>query len=139
MKKNINLKYVMTVFVISMIVVSCAKEEGDKDIITLPRDKFIGTWHVTSNGSNCGIQYWDLIIEPASASAAEQIVMKNFDLQGNNTTVYADVSGNDLLIPGTVVGLVTVEGTGYLSGATLTLDYTSRDSQTDTVHATATK
>ncbi len=139
MKKSINFKYAMTVFVISMIAVSCAKEEGDKDIITLPRDKFIGTWHVTSNGSNSGNQFWDLIIEPASASAAEQVVMKNFDLQGNNTTVYADVSGSNLLIPGTVVGAVTVEGTGYLNGATLTLDYTSRDSQTDTVHATATK
>lgn len=139
MKKSINSKFAITLFVISMIAVSCAKEDGNNDIVTLPRDKFIGTWMVSSHGTLSGDQFWDLIIEPASASAAEQVVMKNFDLQGNNTTVYADVSGNDLLIPGTVVGAVTVEGTGYLSGATLTLDYTSRDSQTDTVHATATK
>ncbi|MCX6276372.1 MAG: hypothetical protein NTV09_14325 [Bacteroidetes bacterium] len=139
MKTKTYFKYAMTVFVISMIAFSCAKEEGDTAIITLPRDKFIGTWHVTSNGTNTGNQYWDLIIEPASASAAEQVVMKNFDLQGDTTNVYADVSGSDLLIPVTVVGAVTVKGTGYLSGATLTLDYTSTDSQTETVHATATK
>ena len=74
-----------------------------------------------------------------SSDLAEQVVMKNFDQQGDSTTVYADVSGTDLLIPSTVVGTVTVEGTGSLNGATLTLDYTSTDSQTDTVHATATK
>lgn len=139
MNKNSAFKFALATFVVSMIVTSCAKEEGDNDIITLPRDKFIGTWQVTSTGTNSGVQYWNLIIEPASASAAEQVVMRNFDQQGNSTTVFADVSGNDLLIPGTVVGNVTVEGTGYLSGALLTLDYTSRDSETDTVHATATK
>lgn len=139
MKKRINVRSAIALLIISIIAVSCAKEEGDEDIVTLPRDKFIGTWHVSSHGSNSGDQFWDLVIEPASAAAAKQIVMKNFDQQGNSTTVYADVSGSNLLIPGTVVGAVTVEGTGYLSGALLTLDYTSTDSQTDTVHATATK
>ena len=139
MNKKSFLKLLMVGSVISILAIGCAKEEGDDSITTLPRDKFIGTWHVTSHGSLSGDLTWDLIIEPASAAAAEQIVMKNFDQQGNNTTVYADVSGSNLSIPGTVVGSVTVEGTGYLNGATLTLDYTSTDSQTDTVHATATK
>lgn len=143
MNKNF-LKIILTSVVIAAIVISCAKEEGDNDITTLPRDKFIGTWHVSSHGSNSGDLTWDLIIEPASAAAPEQIVMKNFDQTGTDKTVYADVSGSNLAIPGTVVyltggGQVTIEGTGSLSNNILTLDYTSTDSQTDTVHATATK
>ena len=139
MKINSTGKLFVTALTISLILAACAKEDGSNDVVTLPRDKFIGTWHVTSHGTNSGNQFWDLIIDPASASAAEQVVMKNFDQQGDSTTVYADVSGTDLLIPSMVVGTVTVEGTGSLNGATLTLDYTSTDSQTDTVHATATK
>ena len=139
MKINSTGKLFVTALTISLILAACAKEDGSNDVVTLPRDKFIGTWHVTSHGTNSGNQFWDLIIDPASASAAEQVVMKNFDQQGDSTPVYADVSGTDLLIPSMVVGTVTVEGTGSLNGATLTLDYTSTDSQTDTVHATATK
>ena len=139
MKINSTGKLFVTALTISLILAACAKEDGSNDVVTLPRDKFIGTWHVTSHGTNSGNQFWDLIIDPASASAAEQVVMKNFDQQGDSNPVYADVSGTDLLIPSTVVGTVTVEGTGSLNGATLTLDYTSTDSQTDTVHATATK
>ncbi len=131
-------RILMIAIVISVIGIGCAKEE-DNGLTTLPRDKFIGTWRVSSHGSLSGDLTWDLIIEPASAAAPEQIVMRNFDLTGNDKTVYADVSGSNLLIPGTVVGAVTVEGTGSLNGATLTLDYTSTDSQTDNVHATATK
>ena len=144
MNKKSFLKTALAATLIAMIAVSCAKEEGDNDITTLPRDKFIGTWHVSSHGSLSGDLNWDLIIEPASAASAEQIVMKNFDQTGTDKTVYASVSGNDLEIPGTVVylnggGQVTIEGTGNLSNNILTLDYTSIDSQTDTVHATATK
>lgn len=144
MNKKSFFRILMAASVISVIIIGCAKEEGDNSIVTLPRDKFIGTWHVTSHGSNSGDLTWDLIIEPASASLPEQIVMKNFDQTGTNKTVPAEVSGSNLLIPGTVVyldggGQVTVEGTGSLNGATLTLDYTSTDSQTDIVHATATK
>ena len=139
MKSRTYFKFAIIVFVTSVLAIGCAKETGDNSIITLPRDKFIGTWHVSSHGSNSSDLTWDLIIEPGSADAEAKIAMKNFDLQGNNTTVYAEVSGSNLTIPDTTVGSVTVEGTGFLNGATLTLNYTSTDSQTDTVHATATK
>jgi hypothetical protein len=130
--------------IFSLLIAGCAKDDNSSDIISLPRDKFIGTWHVSAHGSNSGNLTWDLIIEAASASLPEGIVMKNFDQTGNDRTVPATVSGSNFAIPGTVVypsggGQVTIEGTGSLNGATLTLDYTSTDSQTDTVHATATK
>jgi hypothetical protein len=98
-----------------------------------------------SDPNQAATQHWDLIIEPASAAAAEQIVMKNFDQTGTNKTVYADVNGNNLAIPGTVVyldggGQQTIEGTGSLNGATLSFDYTSFDGLvTDTATASGTK
>ena len=148
MNKKSFFRILMATSVVSMIAVSCAKEESDPNIVTLPRDKFIGTWHVISHHTDpnqASTQYWDLIIEPASAAAAEQIVMKNFDQTGTDKTVYADVSGSNLLIPSTTVyltggGQQTIEGTGNLNGATLTLAYTSNDGMvTDTATATATK
>jgi hypothetical protein len=146
MNKKSFFRLAMMASIVSVIVISCAKDTGN-DVVTLPRDKFIGTWHVTSHHTDPGvapIEYWDLIIDPASASAAEQIVMKNMDQSGTDQTVYADVSGNNLLIPATHVhpggGDVTIEGTGNLNGATLTLAYTSQEGAvTDTVTATATK
>jgi len=136
-KKNF-FRIVVMASVVSAIIVSCAKDDTS-DPVTLPRDKFIGTWHVSAHGTNSGNLTWDVIIEAASASLPEGIVMKNFDQIGNDKSVPADVSGNNLAIPGTVVGAVTIEGTGSLSNNILTFDYTSTDSQTDTVHATATK
>jgi len=131
----------------SILITGCAPEDNETDI-TLPRDKFIGTWHMTSHHTDpnqAATQYWDLTIEPASAAAAEQIVMKNFDQTGTNKTVYADVNGSNLAIPGTVVyldggGQQTIEGTGTLSGATLSFAYTSYDGMvTDTATASGTK
>jgi hypothetical protein len=142
MNKKSFLRIAMAASVVSVLAIGCSPEEDDP--ITLPRDKFIGTWEVIADGSNSGHLTWDLIIEPASAASTEQIVMKNFDQTGNDKTVYATVDGNNLEIPGTVVyltggGQVTIEGTGNLNGASLVLDYTSTDSEIDTVHATATK
>ncbi len=143
-KKNI-LRIVMISAITSIIINGCAKQDN----VTLDRDKFLGTWHVTSHHSDTTIaatETWDLSIEPASAAAAEQIVMKNFNQTGADKTVYADVSGSNLTIPGTVVylsggaGQETIEGTGSLSGSTLSFTYTSYDGQiTDHVTATAIK
>ncbi len=139
MNKKSFLKVAAIFTTLSIIAISCAKEEGDDNVVTLARDKFIGTWHMNSHGTLSGSQTWDLIIEPATAFGTEQVIMKNFDLTGNDKTVYATVNGSNLEIPGTVVGAVTVEGTGNLSNNILTLDYTSTDSQTDSVHATGSK
>ena len=136
----------LAVLSVSILVTSCAPD--NEEDVSLPRDKFIGTWHMTSHHTDpnqAATQYWDLIIEPASAAAAEQVVMKNFDQTGTNKTVYADVNGSNLAIPGTVVyldggGQQTIEGTGTLNGATLSFAYTSYDGMvTDTATASGTK
>jgi len=138
----------LAILSVSMLVIGCAPDETDDDITTLPRDKFIGTWHMTSHHTDpnqAATQYWDLVIEPASAAAAEQIVMKNFDQTGTDKTVYADVNGSNLDIPATVVyltggGQQTIEGSGNLNGTTLTFSYTSFDGLvTDTATASGTK
>jgi len=138
MKKNI-FKGMMVAAVISVLAIGCAKEEGDNSIVTLPRDKFIGTWTVNSHGTVSGDLTWDMIIEAGPADEPSKVVLKNFDETGNDKSVNALVSGSALTIPDTTIGSVTVQGTGSINGATLTLDYTSTDSQTDVVHATAHK
>jgi hypothetical protein len=148
MNKKSFFRIAMLAGVISIAVIGCTQNDPDDDITTLPRDKFIGTWSVTSHHSDpnqAATQYWTLVIEPASAAAAEQVVMKNFDQTGTDKTVYADVDGNDLHIPSTVVyltggGQQTIEGSGHLNGATLSFTYTSFDGLvTDSATATATK
>jgi hypothetical protein len=144
-RKNI-LRTCTAVLAVSILVTGCTPNEEDP--ITLPRDKFIGTWHMTSHHSDpnqAATQYWDLVIEAASAAAAEQVVMKNFDQTGTNKTVYADVNGSNLSIPGTVVyldggGQQTIEGSGNLNNATLSFVYTSFDGlATDSATASGTK
>lgn len=133
-------KIIVAGAVIALSIASCSKED---DAVTLDREKFLGTWHVESHGTNSGTQHYNVTITGA-ASQPEQIVMSNFDLTGDSTTVYGEVSGNSLLIPGTVIyfsgGQVTVEGTGSYSSGVLTMNYTSNDQvEVDTVSVTATK
>ena len=131
-RKNL-FRTALAIVMVSMIVTGCQPDEND--VIELPRDKFLGTWNMTSHHSDpnqAETQHWDLIIEPASAAATEQIILKNFDQTGTNKTVYADVNGNNLSLPATVIyldggGQQTIEGSGTLSGATLSFEYTSFD------------
>ena len=131
-------KIVLAGIIMALFIASCSKDED-----VLDREKFLGTWHVESHGTNSNTQHYNITITGA-ASQPEQIVISNFDLTGDSTTVYGEVDGNSLLIPGTVIyfsgGQVTVEGTGSYSSGVLTMNYTSNDQvEVDTVSATATK
>src|SRR5213083_2892700 len=92
---------------VSVLITSCAPEDSNEGDIALPRDKFIGTWSMTSHHTDpnqAATQYWDLIIE-ASGTSGEKVALKNFDQTGNNKTITADVNGNNLTIPSTTVNL----------------------------------
>ena len=133
-----SIKKILRVFIfvtiISSLIIGCAKND---DPATPDRDKFIGTWHVSAHGSQSGDQFWDMTIS-ASNSSAEQILITNFDLQRGTTTI-AGVSGNNFSISSQHIGGVTVQGSGSYSGGSLTFHYTSTDTQTDDVNATAKK
>jgi hypothetical protein len=136
MKKGILRIFVLSA-VISVFAIGCAKEDEPlPDPGTPDRDKFFGTWHVTSNHTQLTVpQYWDMIIT-ASNSSSDQILIKDFDQQ-TGTTIYATVNGNSFSIPAQVISGETVQGSGSYSGGNLTFSYTATDTQTDNVNATA--
>ena len=130
---------------ISILVTSCAPD--NEEDITLPRDKFIGTWSMSSHHTDpnqATNQSWDLSIESYSADG-EQVMMRNFDWMGSDKAVRALVNGNNLIIQDTTINLnggsyQTINGTGSLNGATLSFNYTSFDGiTTDTATASGTE
>src|SRR4051812_32869354 len=98
MKKNKIRRLFAFMAVLSILVIGCAKEEDPIPTPGTPdRDKFFGTWHVTSNHTQLPVpQYWDMTIS-ASNSSSDQILIKNFDQQ-TGTTITATVSGNNFSI-----------------------------------------
>jgi hypothetical protein len=135
MKIN-NKRLVALFFVVAVAIVSCQKNDNTTPSAS-DRDKFIGTWHVTANGSKSGLQYWDMTIS-ASNSAPEQMLIGNFDAL-NGTTAYASVSGNNFSVSTQMIGNETVSGSGSYNNGNLSFKYTAIDSQTDSVTATAKK
>src|SRR5688572_12338360 len=112
---NMSMKRLLFVCFLSFALASCTDEDplpGSND-----REKFLGTWNVSANGSQSGhLAYTIEII--AGNSSPEQVVMKNFDFQGNNTSTLAEVGGNSLAIlnsPAQVFGNDTIAGTGSYS------------------------
>jgi hypothetical protein len=135
MMKN---KYLVLASVILMLA-SCAKDEeltGTGD-----RDKFLGTWNISANGSVSGPLSYTIDIV-AGVSSPSQVAMKNFDFQGSGTTVFGDVDGNTLAIgpDPQIVNGDTLDGSGTYNNNVVTFQYTVRDGlTTDVVTATGTR
>ena len=118
--------------IVSMIAIGCTQDDPNE--ISLPRDKFIGTWTMESHHSDpnqAAVQHWDLIIDAASSESL--VALKNFDNTGN-VTIYANVNGNNLTIPETSVDPDigderTIKGTGNMNGDVLSFTYTSVEAQ----------
>jgi len=119
-------------FVIGVVITSCTKQDAPD------RDKFLGTWHVSSHGSVSGDLSWDMGIS-ASNSASDQILISNFD-QHSGTTTFASVSGNNFVISQQIISGDTIQGGGSYSNSSLSFHYTTNDGvKIDNVTATAKK
>ena len=114
------------IIIVCLLIVITGCEKTEPDITTADRDKFIGTWDGQSDGPN-GHRNFSLIIT-ASNSAPDQVKMENFD--GGNGIVFANISGNLLSIPSQMVSSETIEGSGTLSGVTITFSFSLDDGQT---------
>ena len=129
-------KYFLFAAFLSVILASCQKDEpltGTDD-----RDKFLGTWNISANGSVSGQLSYTINIV-AGISSPSQVAMKNFDFQGAGTTIFGDVDGNTLAIgpDPQIVNGDTIDGSGTYSNNVLTFQYTVRDGlTTDVVTAT---
>src|SRR6266404_1467918 len=90
---------------IALIGVSSCQKNDNSTPTTTDRDKFLGTWHVSSYGTVFHQQNWDMIVN-ASVTAPDQILIKDFDQQ-SGTTTYGTVSGNNFSITTQVIGKET--------------------------------
>ncbi|MBK9543858.1 MAG: hypothetical protein IPQ03_03715 [Bacteroidetes bacterium] len=132
MKTN---KVIASVLIISSIFIlySCEKNSTEDGPSTADREKFLGDWQGSSDGSVGGPLNFNMTIT-ASNSAPDQILMENFDGIGAGSKIVASVSGNSITIPGAplnIVGSDTITGTGtYNSNNTLSFTFTIKDGQT---------
>jgi hypothetical protein len=119
----------------SVLLYACAKDE----VITDDRSKFLGTWNIDATGSTSGHLAYSIEITASNASPTE-ILMKNFDFQGNSTTTKAETEGNTISIGSQIVNGNTISGSGSYSNNHLTFNYTVVDGvTTDVVTATGTR
>ena len=135
--KNKSVKYFFAVILCTLIFTACEKTDTSGPSTT-DREKFLGSWAGSSNGAG-GYRTFNMTIT-ASNSAENQILLNNFDGTGVGSIIYASVSGNSLSIISTLVGQDRYEGTGTISGSTLSFNFTIDDGQTiENRTATATK
>jgi hypothetical protein len=135
--KNRKTKYLVLLLLCIISFSGC--EKTDEPIATgTDRDKFIGNWAGNSNGPG-GYRVFNMTIT-ASNSAADQIILNNFDGVGVGNIIYATVNGNSLSFITTLVGQDRYDGTGALNNNTLSFSFTIDDGQTiENRTATATK
>ena len=109
-----------------LFITGCEKTEPE--VTTADRDKFIGSWSGTSTGQG-GPRSFNMTIR-ASNSAPDQVLMEEFDGLAAGTYVKASVSGNLITIISTSISGETYEGSGNLSGTTISFTFTIDDGQT---------
>lgn len=117
----------------AMVFAGCDKTNTDNGPSTADREKFLGAWQGTSSGTVLGTHNFNMTIT-ASNSAADQILMDNFDGYGSGVRIIAVVSGNNFTIPGAplnIIGSDTIAGSGSCnsSGNTLSFTFTVKDGQ----------
>src|SRR5438105_666206 len=109
MKKQI-LKPVILFAIMIVVLDACQKDTETAPNTTSDRDKFLGTWITTSNGTSGTLNFTMSIA--AGNSSASQVKISNFDNEGSGTTVFGDVSGNNLSLTQTVIASDTITGSG---------------------------
>ena len=133
--------YFLLLFTISVILISCTKEDETETGPVDARDKFVAAWacHENSNQTVTNPVFTVNII--LSTSNSTQLLLENFYGLGSSNKAYATISGDSLFIPAQTLAGNTVWGKGALQGAsTLKLNYSVDDgSITDIVTATLTK
>jgi len=147
MRKNI-FRFALVAAFVSTII-SCQKNDettpspgGGGGSTTLARDKFLGTWHVTSHHSPSGqTLYWDMtVVASTDTSNKDEIFLDNFDQIGSTNFVRANVSSSNFTIPQQTSAGSSFNGSGTYSSGNLSFNYIADDGvQIDSVTATAHK
>lgn len=96
-----------------------SKAKKDDGSCTYARTKFLGSYQMSQNCSGDQLSYTLTIAE---ANDKDKIMLNNLQMDGYTVNIRATVNGSDLSFKETQQGIV-FEGTGYITGNALTLNY----------------
>jgi hypothetical protein len=114
-----------------LFVASCKKDEQEPPASTGdPRDKFIATWTCQENSQVNSTSTFSVHISKSTTDSTE-ILFENLYNYGFNFKPYAQVNGNNFVIPSQVISGNTIQGSGSLTGNnTINMSYTVNDGST---------
>ena len=130
MKRNSKL-LLLFLFTILISFVSCTDEDLD-DLFGDPVEKFLGTWRCEEEGSISGGGWnYQVIITRNPANSAE-ILIQNFNLQGNSERARALITANTMTIPRQLIcdDTIEIQGSGTFSNGQIHFNYSTNDGAT---------
>ncbi len=136
MKKRFN-----KLFLVGMILIlslnACEKDDDANDPDIDPRDKFTGAWLCTEDDKKIAYTV-NIILDPSNSS---QILLKNFNLFGEDKSAYGIVTNNLVTVPSQPILNNDVYGKGnYINAKTINWEYYVNDvADIDTITAVYTK
>ncbi len=118
-------------FTILISFVSCTDEDLD-DLFGDPVEKFLGTWRCEEEGTihGGGWNYQVIIIRNPENSA--EILIQNFNLQGDSERARALITGNNMTIPRQLIcdDTIEIQGSGSFRNGQINFSYSTNDSAT---------
>ena len=130
MKRNSKL-LLLFLFTILISFVSCTDEDLD-DLFGDPVEKFLGTWRCEEEGSISGGGWnYQVVITRNPANSAE-ILIQNFNLQGNSERARALITANTMTIPRQLIcdDTIEIQGSGTFSNGQINFNYSTNDGAT---------
>ncbi len=130
MKRNSKL-LLLLLFGFMFSFVSCTDEDLD-DLFGDPVEKFLGTWRCEEEGSISGGGWnYQVVISRNHQNSAE-ILIQNFNLQGDSETARALITGNNMTIPRQQIcdDTIEIQGSGTFSNGQVNFSYTTNTGAT---------
>jgi len=106
-----------------LLLASCDVYYVDPVPVYDPRDQFVGTFDISEYSSTYD-EYWEYGVS-IYKSNGNQIVIQNF--YNSDLNVYGYVNGMNVKVPWQNVDGFELQGSGYVSGTKLIINYKVRD------------
>jgi len=130
MKKNSKLLLLILLgFLFSFT--SCIDEDLD-GLFGDPVEKFLGTWQCEEEGSITGGGWNYQVIITRNPQNSAEILIQNFNLQGNSERARALITGNNMTIPTQMIcdDTIEIKGSGTYSNGQVNFNYSTNDGAT---------
>jgi hypothetical protein len=114
-------------FLLLLTFTSCLDEEID--FLADPIDKYLGNWKCIEKGDVFGdIGPFDVQVVRNPESTTE-VLIKNFNLQGNGESARAIIAGNTITIPTQYIcnGTIRINGSGSFQNGEFVINYKTND------------